>query len=397
LENVYVLAAVRTAGGKLGGTLKDVLPEELSRVVISEVLDKASLQKEVVDEVIFGQAKQSTDCPNIARLASLMAGLPETTPAYTVHRQCASGMQSILAGALQIMVGYSDLVIAGGVESMSTAPYYIRKARFGYKAGNGLLLDPNTESQPRSQPEESYGHLVMGMTAENLAEKYEITREEQDLFSYESQKKAITAIDSGKFNDEIVPVFVPQKKKDPIVFKVDEFPRRDTSLEKMAKLKPAFKPNGTVTAGSSSGRNDGASAVILVSENMLKKLNSEPLARFVTGAAAGVDPRYMGIGPVPATRKALNQAGLKLDDIELIELNEAFAAQSLACIKELHFDNSITNVNGGAIALGHPLGCSGNRISVTLLHEMEKRKIKYGLATICVAGGLGMATIFERI
>ncbi len=396
MESVYVVSAVRTAGGKLGGALQNIPAEELARVVISGVLEKVSIESGMVDEVILGQAKQSTDCPNIARLASLMAGFPEEMPAYTVHRQCASGMQSIVNGALQIMTGYSDVVIAGGVESMSTAPFYLRKARFGYKAGNGLLLDPNTESQPRSQPEDKYGHLIMGMTAENLAEKYSISREEQDMFSFTSQKRAVQAIDEGKFEDETVPVLIPQKKGDPIEFKVDEFPRRDVSIEKMAKLKPAFKSDGTVTAGSSSGRNDGASAVLLMSETMLKKSGLEPMARFVVGTASGVDPRYMGIGPVPATQKALSRSGLKLEDIGLIELNEAFAAQSLACIKELGLNQEITNVNGGAIALGHPLGCSGNRITVTLLHEMKKRHVRYGLATICIAGGLGMATIYER-
>ena len=396
MESVYVVSAVRTAGGKLGGALQDIPPEELTRVVLSGVLEKVSIEGGMVDEVIVGQAKQSTDCPNIARLASLMAGFSEEMPAYTVHRQCASGMQSIVSGALQIMAGYSDVVIAGGVESMSTAPFYLRKARFGYKAGNGLLLDPNTESQPRSQPEDKYGHLIMGMTAENLAEKYGISREEQDMFSFTSQKRAVQAIDEGKFEDETVPVLIPQRKGDPIEFKVDEFPRRDVSLEKMAKLKPAFKSDGTVTAGSSSGRNDGASAVLLMSETMVKKSGLEPMARFVVGTASGVDPRYMGIGPVPATRKALNRSGLKLEDIGLIELNEAFAAQSLACIKELGLNQEITNVNGGAIALGHPLGCSGNRITVTLLHEMKKRHVRYGLATICIAGGLGMATLYER-
>lgn len=397
LEEVYVVAGVRTAGGKLGGTLKNMFPEKLSQVVIEGLIAQTNIDPDLIDEVIWGQAKQSTDCPNIARLASLMSGLPEEIPAYTVHRQCASGMQSIFNAAMQIRLGVSEIVIAGGVESMSTAPFYLRQARYGYGAGNAFILDPNTESQPRSQPEEVYGHLIMGVTAENLAEKYSITREEQDVFAFRSQQRALHAIDTGKFEDEIIPVFIPQKKGDPIEFKVDEFPRRDTSLEKMKKLKPAFKPNGTVTAGNSSGRNDGASAVLLMSEKMVKKLGLEPMGRFVIGTAAGVDPRYMGIGPVPATKKALRLSGLKLEDIGLIELNEAFAAQSLACISELGFDSEITNVNGGAIALGHPLGCSGNRITVTLLHEMKRRQVKYGLATICIAGGLGMATIYERL
>jgi len=396
VEDVFVVASVRTAVGKLGGALRDVLPEELCRVVLVGALEKAGLEKGSVDEVIFGQTKQSTDCPNVARVASLMAGLPEEIPAYTVHRQCASGMQAIVNAAMQIQSGDGDVIVAGGVESMSTAPFYIRKARYGYLAGNGLLLDPNTESQPRSQPEDVYGHLVMGMTAENIAEKYDISREEQDEFSLRSHQKAIAAIDSGSFEDEIVPVMVPQRKASPLAFKEDESPRRETSLEKLAKLQPVFKEGGTVTAGSSSSRNDGASAAVVMSGKKVKELGLRPLARYVVGTAAGVDPRIMGIGPVPATRKALKKAGVELEQMELIELNEAFAAQSLACMRELGMNQDILNVNGGAIALGHPIGCSGSRIVTTLLHEMMKRNLRYGLATICVAGGLGMTTIFER-
>ncbi len=382
--------------GKLGGALRDVLPEELCRVVLEGALEKAGLEKRSVDEVIFGQAKQSTDCPNVARVASLMAGLPEEIPAYTVHRQCASGMQAIVNAATQIQSGDGDVIVAGGVESMSTAPFHIRKGRFGYLAGNGLLLDPNTESQPCSQPEDVYGHLVMGMTAENIVERYGISREEQDEFSLRSHQKGIAAIDSGRFEDEIVSVMVPQRKASPLHFKEDESPRRVTSLEKLARLPPAFKEGGTVTAGSSSGRNDGASAAVLMSGRKVKELGLRPLARYVVGTAVGVDPRIMGIAPVPATRKALEKAGIELEQMELIELNEAFAAQSLACIGELGMNQDILNVNAGAIALGHPIGCSGNRIVTTLLHEMMKRNLRYGLATICVAGGLGMATIFER-
>jgi acetyl-CoA C-acetyltransferase len=396
VEDVFIAACVRTAVGKLGGALRDVLPEELCRVVLEGALEKAGLEKRSVDEVIFGQAKQSTDCPNVARVASLMAGLPEEIPAYTVHRQCASGMQAIVNAAMQIQSGDGDVIVAGGVESMSTAPFYIRKGRFGYLAGNGLLLDPNTESQPCSQPEDVYGHLVMGMTAENIVERYGISREEQDEFSLRSHQKAVAAIDSGRFEDEIVPVMVPQRKASPLHFKEDESPRRVTSLEKLARLPPVFKEGGTVTAGSSSGRNDGASAAVLMSGRKVKELGLRPLARYVVGAAVGVDPRIMGIAPVPATRKALEKAGIELEQMELIELNEAFAAQSLACIGELGMNQDILNVNGGAIALGHPIGCSGNRIVTTLLHEMMKRNLRYGLATICVAGGLGMATIFER-
>lgn len=397
MESVVITSACRTAIGKLGGTLKEVLPEELVRVVIEGAISKSQLEKSMIDEVIVGQTKQTTDAPNIARVASLKAGIPEEVPAYTVHRQCSSGMQAIVNAVWQIQAGYADIVVAAGVESMSTAPYYIRKARFGYSSGNGELLDPNTESQPKSQPEEIYGRFNMGWTAENLAEIYNISREEQDKFAYESHLKAVRATDSGLFKQEIVPVKVPQKKGQFLIFQTDEHIRRDTSMEKLARLKPVFKENGTVTAGNSSGRNDGAAAIIVMSEEKAKKLNIKPMVRFVSAGIAGVDPRKMGIGPVPATKKALKRAALTLNDIGLIELNEAFAAQSLACIKELNINTEILNVNGGAIALGHPLGCSGNRITVTLIHEMLRRKVKYGLAAICVAGGLGMAAIYENV
>ncbi|MDI3533778.1 MAG: acetyl-CoA C-acetyltransferase [Thermosediminibacterales bacterium] len=397
MKSVVITSACRTAIGKLGGTLKEVLPEELVKVVIEGAISKSQLEKSMIDEVIVGQTKQTTDAPNIARVASLKAGIPEKVPAYTVHRQCSSGMQAIVNAVWQIQAGYADIVVAAGVESMSTAPYYIRKARFGYGSGNGELLDPNTESQPKSQPEEIYGRFNMGWTAENLAEIYNISREEQDKFAYESHLKAVRATDSGIFKQEIVPVKISQKKGQSIIFEVDEHIRRDTSMEKLARLKPVFKENGTVTAGNSSGRNDGAAAVIVMSEEKAKELNIKPMVRFVSAGIAGVDPRKMGIGPVPATKKALKRAALTLNDIGLIELNEAFAAQSLACVKELNINTDILNVNGGAIALGHPLGCSGNRITVTLIHEMLRRKVKYGLAAICVAGGLGMAAIYENV
>ncbi|WP_300524959.1 thiolase family protein [Aminiphilus sp.] len=397
MEEVFVVSAARTPGGRMGGALKDVVPEELSRVVLEEVIRRTGLEKDRIDEVILGQAKQSADAPNIARVASLLAGFPESMPSYTVHRQCASGLQALINGVFQIRSGYAEIVLVGGVESMSTAPFYLRKARFGYEAGNGELLDPNTESQPCSQPQETYGRLVMGMTAENLAEQWGISREEQDLFALESHRKAVDAIDSGRFAEEIVPVPVPRKKGQPALFETDEHPRRDTTLEKLASLRPAFKSGGTVTAGNSSGRNDGAAALVLASERALERCGLEPLARFVSMGAAGVDPRVMGIGPVPATEAALRRAGLDVEDMGLVELNEAFAAQSLAVVKSLKLDRSKVNVNGGAIALGHPLGCSGARITVTLLHEMRRRKERFGLATICVAGGLGLAAVFQRV
>lgn len=396
MRQVVITSAVRTPIGTMGGTLRDVLPEKLCQIVINEALVRSGLERNKVQEVIIGQGKQSSDAPNIARVASLMAGFPEEIPAYSVHRQCGSGMQAIINAVFQIQCGYADIIVAGGVESMSTAPYYMRNSRFGYKAGNGELLDPNTESQPKSQPEEIYGRFSMGMTAENIADRYSITREEQDNFALNSQLKAIRGIDQGIFKDEIVPVTV-KNKKEQITFQVDEFPRRNTSLKALAALKPAFKENGTVTAGNSSGRNDGAAAVVVMAEETAKALRIKPLVRFRSTGAAGVDPRIMGIGPVPATEKALHKAGLQLADIGLVELNEAFAAQSLAVIKTLGLNKEITNVNGGAIALGHPIGCSGTRITVSLIHEMLRRKTKYGLATLCIAGGLGLATIYENL
>lgn len=396
MQNVVIVSAVRTAIGSIGGTLRDVQPEELVRVVLEGAIDKIGLDKKIIDEVIIGQTKQSTDAPNIARLASLMADIPEEVPAYTIHRQCASGMQTILNAVQQIQTGYSDVVIAGGVESMSTAPFYIRGARYGVGHGNTYLVDPNTESQPKSQPNDKYGTFGMIETAENVAKEYGISREQQDEFAFNSQNKTIDAIDNGRFKEEIVPVVIPQRKGDPIVFEEDEYPRRNADLEKMGKLRSIF-PNGTVTAGNASGRNDGASALVLMSETKAKELGIKPLARFMNATAVGVDPRVMGIGPVPATNKLLEKLDMKIEDFGLFEINEAFAAQSLACIKALKLDSDKVNVNGGAISLGHPLGCSGARIVTTLIHEMKRRGERFGMASICVAGGLGMAMAFENL
>ncbi|MCX6063057.1 MAG: thiolase family protein [Caldiserica bacterium] len=397
MKSVVITSAVRTLVGSMGGVFKDILAVELARTVLEEAVKRSGIEKSIVDEIILGQAKQSTDAPNIARVAALEGGFPEEVPAYTVHRQCSSGLQAILNAVWQIQAGYGDVIVAGGVESMSTAPYYLRNARYGYKSGNGELLDPNTESQPKSQPEDIYGSFTMGITAENLADKYGITREEQDEFAYASHVKAVAAIDAGRFKEEIVLVSVRAGRGETALAGADEGPRRDTNLEKLARLKPAFKPGGTVTAGNSSTRNDGAAAVVVMSEEKAAQLGIKPLARFVAAGIAGVNPTIMGIGPVPATRKALARSGLSLDDIGLIELNEAFAAQSLAVVKELGINRKILNVNGGAIALGHPLGCSGTRISVTLIHEMLRENTRYGLATICVAGGLGVSAIFENL
>jgi acetyl-CoA C-acetyltransferase len=329
-----------------------------------------------------------------------MLQIPEATPAYTVHRQCASGMQAMLSAMQQIQCGYSDVILCGGVESMSTAPFYVRGVRFGVGNGNTALIDPNTESQPRSQPSDIYGTFNMIQTADTVARQYGLTREECDIFALESQKKAIAAIDAGKFKDEIVPVVIAQKKKEPLVFDTDEYPKRDTNLEKLAKLKP-INPDGFVTAGNASGRNDGACALVLMSAEKARELGVKPLAKMIAGCAAGVDPRIMGMGPVAATNRLMEKflapLGFSLDDFSLFELNEAFAPQSVACIKELGLDPGKVNVNGGAIALGHPLGCSGARISTTLIHEMQRRNIRYGMASICVAGGLGMAMAFENV
>jgi acetyl-CoA C-acetyltransferase len=395
VKNVVIIDSVRTAIGKIGGSLKDVEVDHLAAKVIQEILLRTGMEKSEVDEVILGQTKQSTDTPNLSRLALLRAGLPVEVPGYTVHRQCGSGLQAINNAALQIMGGLSDVIIAGGAESMSTAPYYIRKARYGFGSGNGEIVDPNTESQPRSQPIEIYGNLTMGYTAENLAEKYRISREEQDEFALRSQGLAQQAIMDGVFTKEIVPYKIKQRKEDRI-FEKDEHPRL-SSLEKLGSLKPVFKENGTVTAGNSSGRNDGASAVLMMSEDAAYKHGLKPKAKMIAQAVSGISPEIMGIGPVQATKKALSMAGLTLDDIDLIELNEAFAAQALAVIKELNLDLEKVNVNGGAIALGHPLGATGAILMTKLLYEMERRGKKYGLVTLCIGGGQGITTIVENM
>ena len=395
MHRAVIVDSVRTGIGKLGGSLKNIEVDFLASKVIDEIIARTGIEKNIIDEVIMGQGKQSTDSPNMARIALLRAGLPVEVPAYTIHRQCGSGLQAINNAVQQIQCGLSDIIIAGGAESMSTAPYYLRGARFGYGAGNGELLDPNTESQPRSQPINQYGLLTMGMTAENLAEKYHISREEQDEFALRSQILALQAIESGKFKKEIVSYEI-RNRKETIIFDTDEHPRR-TTLEKLAALKPVFKKDGTVTAGNSSGRNDGAAALLVMSEEAVMRYAMKPKAKIIAQASAGVSPEIMGIGPVPATKKALQIAGLTLDDIGLIELNEAFSAQSLAVMREWRTDINKINVNGGAIALGHPIGASGAILMTKLLHEMERRGEKYGLVTLCIAGGMGISTIVENL
>ncbi|WP_332629686.1 thiolase family protein [Halalkalibacter flavus] len=395
MRNVVIIDSVRTAVGRMGGSLKDVLVDFLAAKVIEEVIARTEIEPHAIDEVIMGQAKQSTDSANLARLSLLRAGLPVEVPGYTVHRQCGAGLQAINNATQQIQCGISDVIIAGGAESMSTAPYYIRHARYGLGAGNGEILDPNTESQPRSQPIEDFGNLTMGLTAENLADKYHISREEQDEFAFRSQKLAQDAILKGRFKKEIVPFYVRNKKED-ITFDIDEHPRL-TSLDKLSKLNPVFKDGGSVTAGNSSGRNDGAGAVLMMSEDSALKYGLKPKVRIIAQAVAGVGPEIMGIGPVSATRKALKMAGLSLEDIGLIELNEAFAAQALAVIQELNLNIERVNVNGGAIALGHPIGGSGAILMTKLIHEMERRSEKYGMVTLCIGGGQGITTIVESM
>lgn len=395
MEEVVIVSAVRTAVGRLGGGLKDVEPEDLGKIVIEEALTRAQVDPAEVDEVILGQTKQSADAANLARVAALKAGLPVEVPAYTVMRQCGSGLQAIHNAAQQIMIGEADIVVAGGVENMSKAPFYLRGARYGYGAGNAVLVDSNTESQPRSQPIEVYGNLTMGLTAENLAAKYGITREESDAFALQSQERAFAAIEAGRFKDEIIPVEVKQKKST-LVFDTDEHPRRST-LEGLAALKAVFKEGGQVTAGNASGRNDGAACTVVMSAKEASRRGIKPMVVIRGMGVAGVPPDIMGLGPAPASRKALERAGLTFDDMGLIELNEAFAAQALSVIKDLGIGDrmDVLNVNGGAVALGHPLGCSGARIFVTLLFEMQKRDTRFGLATLCIAGGQGIATVVE--
>ncbi len=403
MPEAVIIDSIRTPIGALGGVLADVRPDDLAALVIKTIVERNTLDGALVDEVYMGCANQAgEDNRNVARMASLLAGLPVSVAAVTYNRLCASGLVAVNAAARAIKAGEGEVFIAGGVESMSRAPYSLPKAETGFSFGNLTAWDTALGWRyPNPKMTEKFGTESMGETAENIAAQTKITRAEQDAFAVESHTRAIAAIDSGKFAEEIVAVPVPQKKGEPVMVTMDERPRRDTSLESLAKLKPAFrKEGGTVTAGNSSGLNDGAAALLVMSAEKAKALGLKPLARIVASAAAGVEPRLMGLGPVPAMYKALERAGLKIEDIGLVELNEAFAVQSLAVMRELKLKHAITNVNGGAIALGHPLGCSGARILTTLIHEMKRRaasakKPFYGLATLCVGVGQGEATIVE--
>jgi acetyl-CoA C-acetyltransferase len=390
--NVVLAGAVRTAIGSFGGTLSQTPASELGAAVIKEALQRAGVSPDQVDEVILGNILQAGQGQNPARQAMIKAGLPIDTPAWTMNMLCGSGLLSVINAAQIIKSGDADIIVAGGIENMSLAPYLLQKARKGYQMGHGELLD----SMVFDGLTDAFKGYHMGITAENLAEKYSITREEQDNFALESQLKASAALETGRFKDEIVPFQIPQRKGDPKVFDTDEYPRQGATYESLAKLKPAFKKDGTVTAGNASGINDSAAAVIVMSEKKAAALGVKPLAVIRATGYAGVDPSIMGIGPVPATKKALSKAGLNISDIDLIEANEAFAAQALAVGKELDFPADRLNVNGGAIALGHPIGASGARVLVTLLYELQKRQKSLGLATLCVGGGQGVTLIAER-
>lgn len=401
MSDVVVIDAIRTPIGALGGALAKIRPDDLAALVLQAILERNALDPALVEEVYLGCANQAgEDNRNVARMSLLLAGFPPSVPGITVNRLCASGLAAVNLAARAIRAGDGEVYIAGGVESMSRAPYSLPKAEEGFSFGNLTAYDTALGWRyPNPKMKELHGTDSMGETAENIAAlRPYLTREKQDAFAVQSHQRAISAIDSGKFAGEILPVPVPRKKDDPILVSTDERPRRDTTLESLAKLKPAFKKEGgTITAGNSSGLNDGAAALLLMSAKKAAALGLKPLARFVSAAAAGVEPRIMGVGPVPATHKALQRAGLTVADLSLVELNEAFAAQSLAVLEDLGLDESIVNVNGGAIALGHPLGCSGARILATLLHEMRRRGARYGLATLCVGVGQGEATIVELL
>ena len=390
-KDIVIVSAVRTPIGDFGGSLRDVSALQLGSTVVEEVVRRAEgLEKAQVEEIIFGNCSQRSDEPNIARCIALEAGFPVETTGFTIQRQCSSAMQSIVSGYQEIVLGDAEIVVAGGVESMSSAPYVLKGARWGQRLQHGEMTDALWEMLM-----DPVHKIMMGETAERLADKYEISREEQDEVAARSHQNAIKAIDDGRFIEEIVPVTIKTRRGETVV-DTDEHPRRDISEESLAKSKPVFRKEGTVTAGNASGLNDGAAAVILMSADKAKEMNLKPLARIVSYAWAGVEPDLMGYGPVPATRKALEKAGMTLDQMELIELNEAFAAQYLACEKLLELDRDIVNVNGSGVGLGHPVGSTGCRIVVTLLNEMARRDNKLGLATLCVGGGLGMALILER-
>lgn len=392
MREVVIVSAVRTALGTFGGSLKDVSAADLGAIVVKEAVKRAGINPENVDEVVLGNVIQAGLGQNVARQSAVKAGLPLEVPAMTINKVCGSGLRAVALAAQMIKAGDADVVVAGGMENMSQAPYLLKSSRWGQRMGDGKMVD----SMINDALWDAFNDYHMGVTAENIGKQWGLTREELDAFSAASQQKAEEAIKSGRFKDEIVPVVIPQRKGEPKVFDTDEFPRFGTTKESLAKLRPAFKKDGIVTAGNASGINDGAAAIVVMSADKAKELGIKPLAKILSYGSKGLDPSIMGYGPFHATKKALEGTGLTVSDLDLIESNEAFAAQSLAVAKDLEFDMSKVNVNGGAIALGHPVGASGARILVTLLHEMEKRDAKKGLATLCIGGGLGTALIVER-
>ncbi|MCH8146689.1 MAG: acetyl-CoA C-acyltransferase [Planctomycetes bacterium] len=395
MRQAVVVDALRTPVGRYAGGLSTIRPDDLAALVIKSLVARTKIDPALIDDVYFGDANQAGESNrNVARMAVLLAGLPETVPGSTVNRLCASSLDCINIAARMIESGHGDVMIAGGVESMSRAPFVVAKSTAAF-ARQAEMYDTTIGWRfTNKKLAEMYHPYPMGETAENVAKKYKLTREEQDAFAYESQMKCKAAVGADRFKDEIVPVTIPQRKGDPIIVDRDEHPRPDTTLEKLAKLKPAFAKGGTVTAGNSSGINDGAAALLIVEAKTAESLGLPVLAVVGKSATAGVDPAHMGLGPIPACRKALDRSGIRMSDIDVVELNEAFAAQSLPCIRELEIDPAKVNPNGGAIALGHPLGCSGARIVTTLLHEMKRGGAKHGLATMCVGVGQGVATLF---
>ena len=392
MRDVVIVSAVRTPIGSFSGSLSQMSAADLGAIAIKEAMVRAGITPDQVQEVIMGNVIQAGLGQNTARQASIKAGIPQEVPSWTVNKVCGSGIKSIVCAAQAIISGDADIIVAGGTESMSLAPYILPKARTGYRMGNGALVD----TMILDALTDAFSNVHMGITAENIADQWSLSREDQDKYAVSSQNRAEAAIKAGKYDEEIVSVSIPQRKGDPVVISKDEFPRFGATYEAFAKLKPAFKKDGTVTAANASGINDGAAACVIMSKEKAEQLGLTPLATITSWASAGVDPQIMGTGPIPASRKALEKAGLKIEDIDLVEANEAFASQTLSVGKELNLDPAKTNVNGGSIAMGHPVGASGTRILVTLLHEMKRSNAHRGLATLCIGGGQGIALIVER-
>ncbi|SIN84598.1 acetyl-CoA C-acetyltransferase [Carnobacterium alterfunditum] len=392
MTEAVIVSALRTPVGTFGGALKDVTAVDLGAAVVKKAIESINLDPATIDELIFGNVLSAGLGQNVARQVAVKAGIPKHVPSFAINKVCGSGLKTVALAAQSILSGDNEIVIAGGTESMSQAPYVLPDARWGKRMGNGQMIDTVLTDGLT----DAFHDIHMGVTAENIVEKYQFTREQQDELAVRSQNNAEKAVTSGRFKEEIVPIEVPQRRGDPKIVDTDEHPRFGTTIESLAKLKPAFKKEGSVTAGNASGLNDGAAVLIVMSREKADELGLKPLAAIKSYASAGVDPKIMGCGPIPATQKALQKAGMTVDDLDLIEANEAFAAQALSVITDLKFNTDIVNVNGGAIALGHPVGASGARILVTLLHEMEKRDAKRGLATLCIGGGQGMSLIVER-